>query len=157
MITFHPTERILEAPMDDANRTPTKATADQQKKSHRYKIVAAIEQVETDRVINELGNSGFARELIDVVTAEDVQGLDQPIGGMSVRGFLTRLGLSLGADLEEFELARSELAAGHVIVMVEARGDAEQKLAHDVLRQHGGHNMTYFGRWTITTLESDAH
>jgi hypothetical protein len=143
--------------MDDVNRTSAKAAADQHKQSLRYKMVAAIEQVETDRVIDELGNSGFAPERIDVVTAEDVQALNEPIGGMSVRGFLTRLGLSLGSDLDEFELARSELTSGHVLVMVEAHGEAEQKLARDVLRQHGGHNMTYFGRWTITTLESDAH
>jgi hypothetical protein len=142
--------------MDEVNRTSAEAAADHHKRSLRYKVVAAIERGETDRVIAELGNSGFARERIDVKTAEDVQTLGEPIGGSGVRGFLTRLGLSLGADLDEFELAGRELASGHSLVMVEAHGDAEQKRAHDVLRQHGGHNMSYFGRWTITTLESDA-
>ena len=142
--------------MDEVNSTSSKAAADHPKTPPRFKVVAAIEPVETDRVIDELGNSGFARERIDVVTAEDMQAQNEPIGGTGVRGFLTRLGLSLGADLEEYELAGRELASGHSLVMVEAHGDAEQKRAHDVLRQHGGHNMRYFGRWTITTLESDA-
>ena len=25
------------------------------------------------------------------------------------------------------------------------------------LREHGGHAMRYFGRWTITSFEGDAH
>jgi hypothetical protein len=138
--------------MDDVNLTSSKAAAPQHKGSLRDMVVAAIERGATDNVIAGLGNSGFARELIDVKTPEEMHGLDEPIGGMSVRGFLTRLGLSFGADLEVYEQAARELSAGHVLVMVEVHGDAEQKRAIEVLRRHGGHNVHYFGRWTITKL-----
>ena len=123
----------------------------------RHKIVAAVERAETDGVVAALGEAGFARDRIEVLTAEDVPGLEEPIGGSGGRGFLARLNLSMGADLDEIERARRELAHGHALVLVQVHGDAERDRAHDVLRRHGGHAMSYFGRWTIATLEGDAH
>jgi hypothetical protein len=122
-----------------------------------HKIVAAVARAETDGVVNALGDAGFARDRIEVVTAEDVPGLDGPIGGSGVRGLLTRLNLSIGDDLDELEQARQELLYGHALVLVLVHGDVEQDRAHAVLHQHGGHAMHYFGRWAITTLEGDAH
>ena len=122
-----------------------------------HKIVAAVARDETDGVINALADAGFARDRIDIVTAEDVPGLDGPVGGSGLRGLLTRLNLSIGGDLDELEQARQELMYGHTLILVLVHGDAEQDQAHAVLRQHGGHAMRYFGRWTITTLEGDAH
>ena len=122
-----------------------------------HKIVAAVARDETDGVINALADAGFARDRIDIVTAEDVPGLDGPVGGSGLRGLLTRLNLSIGGDLDELEQARQELMYGHTLILVLVHGDAEQDRAHAVLRQHGGHAMHYFGRWTITTLEGDAH
>lgn len=122
-----------------------------------HKIVAAVASAETDGVVNALGDAGFTRDLIEVVTAEDVPGLDEPIGGSGLRGLLTRLNLSIGDDLDEFEQARQELMYGHTLVLVMVQGDVEQNRAHAVLRQHGGHAMHYFGRWAITTLEGDSH
>ena len=122
-----------------------------------HKIVAAVARAETDGVVAALGDAGFARDRIEVVTAEDVPGLDGPVGGSGLRGLLTRLNLSIGDDLDEIEQARQELLYGHALIMVLVHGDVEQDQAHAVLRQHGGHAMHYFGRWTITTLEGDAH
>ena len=121
------------------------------------KIVAAVARAETEGVVAALGDVGFARERIEVVTGEDIPGLDEPIGGSGLHGLLTRLNLSVGADLDEFEQARQELVYGHALILVLVHGDVEQERAHAVLRQHGGHAMHYFGRWTITTLEGDAH
>ena len=143
--------------MDDVNSNPAQATARDSKPrphSKRNKIVAAVDRGDTDRVVAELGNAGFAPDRIDVVTAEDMHSLGQPIGGMGLRGFLTRLNLSLGAELDEYEKAGRELEYGHALVMVEVHGDAEQDRAHDVLRMRGGHDIRYYGRWTITALDS---
>jgi hypothetical protein len=85
-----------------------------------------------------------------------VSDLDEPIGGSGIRGFLTRFSLSLGDELDEIEQARRELTYGHALVLVMVDGMAEQERAHAVLREHGGHAMRYFGRWTITTYEDDA-
>ena len=122
-----------------------------------HKVAAAVAPAETDGVVAALAEAGFAPDRIEVVTAEDFPGLDEPIGGTGLRGFLTRLSLSLGDELDELEQARRELAYGHALVLVMVDGTAEQQRAHAVLREHGGHAMRYFGRWAITSLEGDAH
>ncbi len=122
-----------------------------------HKVVAAVARSETDGVVAALTEAGFAQDRIEVVTAEDVSDLDEPIGGSGIRGFLTRFSLSLGDELDEIEQARQELTYGHALVLVMVNGMAEQDRAHAVLREHGGHAMRYFGRWATTTYEGDAH
>jgi hypothetical protein len=122
-----------------------------------HKIVAALERTATDGVVTALADAGFAGDRVEVVHAEDVPGLDEPVGGSGFRGFLTRLNLSTGANLDEIDQARSELVHGHALVLVLVHDDGERNHAEAVLRQHGGHAMSYFGRWTVTTLEGGAH
>ena len=122
-----------------------------------HKVAAAVPREETDGVVTALTDAGFAPDRIEVVTADDVPGLDEPIGGSGIRGFLTRFSLSLGDDLDEFEQAQQELKYGHALVLVMVDGMTEQERAHTVLHEHGGHAMRYFGRWAITTYEGDAH
>ena len=122
-----------------------------------HKVAAAIAPDMTDGVVTALEDAGFARDRIEVVTAADVSDLDEPIGGSGIRGFLRRFSLSLGDDLDEIEQARHELTYGDTLILVMVDGMAEQDRAHAVLREHGGHSMRYFGRWTITNLEGDAH
>jgi hypothetical protein len=122
-----------------------------------HKVAAAIDRDKRDGVVAALEEAGFARDLIEVVTAEDVSDLEAPIGGSGIRGFLTRFSLSLGDELDEIEQARQELTYGHALVLVMVNGMAEQERAHAVLREHGGHAMRYFGRWAITSYEGDAH
>jgi len=120
-------------------------------------VAAAVDRNETDGVVAALTEAGFPPDRIEVVTAEDVSDLDEPIGGSGIRGFLTRFSLSLGDDLDEIERARQELTYGHALVLVMVDGMAEQDRAHAVLHEHGGHAMRYFGRWAVTTYEGDAH
>ena len=139
--------------MDNVERTPAEATDLSRKPYPRHMMVAALEPAELDSVVADLTVAGFAPERIDVVTAEDMETLAEPIGGSGLRGFLRRLNLSLGADLDEFERAGRELAFGHPLVFVEVHGDEEHDRAYDVLRRRGGHDIRYFGRWTIEALE----
>ena len=122
-----------------------------------HKVAAALTPDMTAGVVTALEDAGFARDRIEVVTAEDVSDLAEPIGGSGIRGFLTRFSLSLGDDLDEIDQARRELTYGHALILVMVHGMAEQDRAHAVLREHGGHSIRYFGRWTVTTLEGDAH
>jgi hypothetical protein len=122
-----------------------------------HKVVAAVARDETDGVVAALTDAGFGRNHIEVVTAEDVPGLDEPVGGTGLRGFLTRFNLSLGDDLDELEQARHELMYGHALILVMVHGMDEQERAHAVLREHGGHSMRYFGRWAITTYDEETH
>jgi hypothetical protein len=122
-----------------------------------HKIVAAVARDEADPVVAALTDAGFARDRIEVITADDASGLEPPVGGSGIRGFLARFNLSLGDDLDEIDIAREELTYGDALVMVPVHDNAERDRARAVLREHGGHSMRYFGRWTITTLEGDAH
>jgi hypothetical protein len=87
----------------------------------------------------------------------DVPGLDDPVGGADFRGFLTRLSLSTGANLDEIDQGRRELAHGQALVLVLVHDDGVRDRAEAVLRQQGAHAMSYFGRWAVTTLEGGAH
>ena len=118
-----------------------------------HKVAAAIARDMTDGVVTALNDAGFTPDRVEVVTAEDVSDLDEPIGGSGIRGFLTRFSLSLGDDLDEIEQARRELTYGHALVLVMVDGMAEQERAHAVLHEHGGHAMRYFGRWAITSYD----
>ena len=122
-----------------------------------HKVAAAIDRNQKDVVVAALTDAGFAPDRIEVVTAEDVSDLDEPIGGSGIRGFLRRFSLSLGDELDEIEQARQELTYGHALVLVMVNGMAEQDRAHALLHEHGGHAMRYFGRWAITSYEGDAH
>ncbi len=117
-----------------------------------HKVAAAIARDMTDGVVTALKDAGFTQDRIEVVTAEDVSDLDEPIGGSGIRGFLTRFSLSLGDELDEIEQARRELTYGHALVLVMVDGMAEQERAHTVLREHGGHAMRYYGENTITEI-----
>ena len=122
-----------------------------------HKLVAAVARADTEGIVVALAEVGFPSDRVEVITAEDVPGLDEPIGGTGLHGLLTRLQLSLGDDLDELEQARSELMYGHALIQVMVDGMDEQERAREVLSQHGGHAIRYFGRWTITSLEGDAH
>jgi hypothetical protein len=120
-------------------------------------VAAAVAPTDTDGVVAALKEAGLARDRIEVVTADDVPGLDEPIGGIGIRGFLTRFNLSLGDELDELEQARQELMYGHALILVMVDEMAEQERAHAVLREHGGHAARSFGRWAITSYEGDVH
>lgn len=121
-----------------------------------HKVVAAIEPARQEQIAAALTAAGLASDHIEIVTAADAP-VDEQIGGSGIRGFIARLGLSLGADLDAAEQARSELSRGHALILVAVHDDAERVRVHDILREHGGHSMRYFGHWTITTLDGGTH
>jgi hypothetical protein len=144
--------------MNDESRDRTPPASNRGRQPYPlHKVVAAVAQTETDGVVAALTDAGFGRNHIEVVMSEDVPGLDEPVGGTGLRGFLTRFNLSLGDDLDELEQARHELMHGHALILVKVHGMAEQERAHVVLREHGGHSMRYFGRWAITTYDDETH
>ena len=122
-----------------------------------HRVVAAVEPASVDPVVTALNAAGVGGEDIEIITTDDAFAPDEPIGGTGLRGFLERLGLSLGDDLDALEQARAELNQGHVLMCVAVHDDAERMQVHDILREHGGHSMRYFGHWTITTLEGGTH
>jgi hypothetical protein len=110
-----------------------------------------------EQVAAALAGAGLDGDRIEIVTATDDLPSEEPIGGSGIRGFFARFGLSLGDDLDALEQARSELSQGHSLILVAVHDDAERMRVHDILHEHGGHSMRYFGYWTITTLEGGTH
>jgi hypothetical protein len=144
--------------MANENRDAASSAAARKPPSYPLnKVGAAVEPSKVAGVLAALEEAGFARDGINVMTAADVPSLDEPIGGAGWRGLLARLNLSLGDQLEEVEDAREELKRGHSLILVSVHDDVEQHRAHDILRQHGGHSMRYFGRWRVAKLADDAH
>ena len=122
-----------------------------------HKVVAALDPAALDQVTAALTAAGLEKDRVEIVTAADAPPADEPIGGSGLRGVFARFGLSLGDNLDAIEQARSELNRGHLLVFVAVHDDAERERVHDILRDHGGHSMRYFGHWTITILDGGSH
>lgn len=118
-----------------------------------HKIVAAMPRSEAGEVTVALHQAGFTRDRIDVILAEDVPELNEPIGGSGFHRVWTRLLLSLGDDLDELERVRRELVRGHALIQVRVHGSEELNHVRSILDQYGDHDMVHFGRWTITPVD----
>jgi hypothetical protein len=116
------------------------------------KVVGALEPAAVGAATEALIAAGLAADQIGVTTAADVEGLERPMVHSGLAGLVGRLLLSTGADLEVMEEARQELLAGHALVSVPVEGDEVMHRVRDILRDHGGHSIQFFGRWTITSL-----
>ena len=122
-----------------------------------HRLVAAVEPANVDAIISALAAAGVDPKDVEIITTDEAFEQEEPIGGSGIRGFLERLGLSLGDDLDALEQARAELRQGHVLLCIAVHDDAERMRVHEILLEHGGHSMRYFGHWTITTLEGGTH
>lgn len=118
-----------------------------------HKIVATVARFGTDVVAAALDETGSARDRVEIISAEEVKGLGESLGGSWLRRVLVRWQLTLADDLDELERARQEPLFGHALIQVRAHGNEEQVRAHAILSQDGGHDMHYFGRWTITSID----
>jgi hypothetical protein len=145
LMSTHPPGRSSSSPSQYEPRYPL------------HKVVAAVEPTQVDQVAEALAAAGLDGDRVEIVTASEAMPPDEPVGGPGLRGFFARVGLSLGDDLDALEDARSELGRGHALVLVAVHDDAERTRVHEILREHGGHSMRYFGHWTITTLEGGTH
>jgi hypothetical protein len=116
-------------------------------------VIGAFAPDAVELVTAALVAAGFAADQVDLMTADDLQNLDTPINRPGLTGSLGRFLLSLGDDLDELEKARQELASGHVLVGVPAMGSESIHRVRDAMREHGGHGITHFGRWAITTFD----
>ena len=122
-----------------------------------HKVVAALDPGRVEQVAAALADAGLDGDRVEIVSATDDVQSEEPVGGSGIRGFIERLGLSLGDDLDALQQARSELRQGHALMLVAVHNDAERMRVHDILLEHGGHSMRYFGHWTITALDGGTH
>jgi hypothetical protein len=115
-------------------------------------VVAAVARDAIGAVVGDLIDAGFAP--IAIVAGEGgLRRLEATMrGGEGLGGALNRVALSMGGDMDKLKQAAEELRAGHILIDVEVNGDAAKTQARDIFLRHGGHFITYFGRWSMETL-----
>jgi hypothetical protein len=116
------------------------------------KVLGAVEPDSLESVRGALVAAGFPADEIDVVTTADLEAMEGPFEHDGLRGFVERFVLSLGEDLNALDELRRWGKEDHTLIGVPVMNDEEMYRAAGVLREHGAHEITHFGRWTITTL-----
>jgi hypothetical protein len=135
------------------DKHPSPAAGSRHHGSPEGKIVGAFTPAALAKLIPALAQDGHAEDQIDVVTAEDLPHLNAPVDRQGFAGAISRFLFSLGGETDELERMREELRSGHVLVGVPVRDEATTHRVHDVMREHGGHGIVSYGRWTITPFE----
>jgi hypothetical protein len=140
--------------MDETNQPQaSQGTEPRHHGSPEGMIIGAFAPDAVASVTAALVAAGFAADQVEVMTAADLERLESQIDRRGLGGALGRFLLSLGDDLDELEKARQELASGHVLIGVPAMGSDTIHHVRDVMRDNGGHGITHFGRWAITTFD----
>lgn len=116
------------------------------------KVIGAVAPASVETVIAALAAAGFPAERIDRVTGEELADVRTPHNDNRVVGLFERFLLSMGEDLAAMEELRNLALAGSILIGVPVHGEAQMHRAGQVLREHGAHEITHFGRWVITTL-----
>lgn len=118
-----------------------------------HRVSGAVPAGEVAAVREALTAAGFAADHIEVLAGEaDAQRFHDVADMPGVWGAVRRFALSLGGDLDLAREAEAELRSGDALVEVTVHDEAEKRRVRDVLLEHGGHFITYFGNWTIETL-----
>lgn len=114
------------------------------------RVVGSITPAEVEGTMSDLGAAGFDDILI--LTADDLPQIDLPIDQAGFQGFLTRLVLSLGADLAFLERTREELINGNSVLLVAVEDDAQKRRVAEILQRHGSDAPVFMGQWTYELL-----
>jgi hypothetical protein len=116
------------------------------------KVIGAIHPDTVEKLSAALVVAGFPANQIDVVTPEELERIASPFNERGLRGLVDRFLLSLGEDFDELDDLRQEALAGAVLVGVPVDSEDSMHRAGQIMREHGGHEVTHFGRWKITSL-----
>jgi hypothetical protein len=138
--------------MDESNaERPVNAPA-ARVQTPENEVVGAVARDAVGPAVCDLIDAGFAP--IGVLAGDGgLRRVEATIsGGDGVGGFFNRLALSMGGDMDKLRQAAEELRSGDVLIDVEAADDDAKIRARDILLRHGGHFITYFGRWSMETM-----
>lgn len=118
----------------------------------KHFVVAVVhEQPRAEEAIAALRQAGFGDEIVGLHTAEEVRGNHQAF--MEHRRLGQRLtALFPSEETDALNEYLAEATAGANFVTVHAPAAEQQETAHDILKEHGGHAIRYYGDATITDL-----
>jgi hypothetical protein len=126
-------------------------------RAHPYptdSVVGVIDAVdELEAALGALTDGGFPPDGIEVLCGEPgIRVVDASGRRHGVLDRLVRVIESFGPEREQVEHLEEEFRQGHFGVGVTVDGDERKQQAADILRAHGGHDIYYYGRWTIEEL-----
>ena len=111
----------------------------------------------TDAVaaVAELKTQGFAERDIELLRGQE--GADRMDGTGAVSGWLWRLRRAFDFtpmdQLVDFAAYECGLRDGRGVVMVRVHGDVPKANAHDIVKWHRGHFITYSGRFATEEMD----
>ncbi len=109
---------------------------------------------EAEQAAQSLYDAGYTDvEILEGPAAEEILESTERAASPLARAW-KRLSLYLSDEDDALRAAADALRQGHAIVMVYASGTAQQDQAESILRAHGARGQTYFGRWSITKVNS---
>src|SRR5262245_28880408 len=114
------------------------------------KIVGAAGRSDSDIVAAVLGDAGFSRDRIEIVTADEIKAPHDLIAESGLRRLRVQLKVSGEDGLDQQDGERQALMSGYALIQIRVVGREEQVRAHAVVRQDDGNDMQFFERWTIT-------
>lgn len=117
------------------------------------KVIGAVSPASVDAVKAALVAAGFPADQIDEVTSEEIEHIEAEHVGHGLVGLFHRFVLSVGEDLAAMEELRAAARGGAILIGVPVAEDSDAlHRAGRILREHGAHEVTHFGRWTISSL-----
>ena len=107
---------------------------------------------EAEQAAQSLYAAGYTDiEVLEGPGAEEILESTEHAASPLARGW-KRLSVYLSDETDAVQAASDALNQGHAIVMVYASDKAQEDQAERILRAHGAHGLTYYGRWSITEL-----
>ena len=118
-----------------------------------FGVVDRVEQAQA--VVTELNQNGFTKNEVGVLSGPpDAFKLDSATGENGFLAKLANLGIDFGdRDDDYLTQYRKGLESGHTIVIVKAKDEVSRKKAHQILKSHGAHSLTLFGKVSVQVLE----
>jgi hypothetical protein len=116
------------------------------------KVIGAVSPSSVAAVKVALIAAGFPADRIDEVSSEEIEHIEAEHAGHGPAGLFHRFLLSVGEDLAAMEELRDAARDGAILIGVPVAEDDARHRAGRILREHGAHEVTHFGRWKITSL-----
>jgi hypothetical protein len=107
-----------------------------------------------DALVKKLSELPIKQESIDVLRNEEAaEQIEQYRVEHPVKARLDHVMTFMSNESELIDQYNQRLNDGELIVSAEVADEAQAHEVADVMRQHGGHYINYFGTQVITTLE----
>lgn len=133
------------------------AAGDRLAEDQRTDTAAESEKFPTNAVLGVIDQPSDAVRAVDMLRAAGFE--PQVLYGEpgverinNANGLASIVQQFFGYEADHTERHLAELDAGHVLVLVQSDNDETTNRIHDILTEHGGHFVNYYGTWTTRTL-----